>query len=60
MLAKWSVELRGGREFIVEEVGVKFSSKDAQLSKEGMKAKATGSKIGLGLKQHMRKHKGPK
>ena len=40
MLAKRSVELRGGREFMVEEVGVKFSSKDAQQSKEGMKVKA--------------------
>lgn len=29
---------------------MKFSSKDAQQSKEGMKAKATGNKVGLGLK----------
>jgi hypothetical protein len=27
---------------------VKFSSKDAQQSKDGMKGKATGSKAGLG------------
>lgn len=52
MLAKRSAELREGREFTVEEVGVKFSSKDAQQSKEGMKAKATGIKVELGLKQH--------
>lgn len=59
MLAKRSVELRGGREFMVEEIGVKFSSKDAQQSKEGMKAKATRNKVGLGLKQHRRKQQGP-
>lgn len=44
---------------MVEEVGVKFSSKDAPQSKEGMKAKATGNKVGLGLKQHRRKQQGP-
>lgn len=60
MLAKRSVELREGREFIVEEVSVKFSSQDAQQSKEGMKAKATGNRVGLGLKQHGRKQQGPK
>lgn len=57
MLAKRSVELRGGREFIGEEIGVKFPSKDAQQSKERMKAirwaraeptqgRATGPKAG--------------
>lgn len=59
MLAKRSVELRGGREFMVEEIGVQFSSKDAQQSKEGMKAKATRNKVRLGLKQHRRKQQGP-
>ena len=44
---------------MVEEVGVKFSSKDAQQSTEGMKAKATRNKVGLGLKQHRRKQQGP-
>ena len=34
---------------------MKFSSKDAQRSKAGMKAKATGNKGGLGLKEHRRK-----
>lgn len=34
---------------------MKFSSKDAQQGKEGMKAKATGNKVGLGLKQHRRR-----
>lgn len=60
MLAKRSVELRGGREFIVEEVGVKFSSKDAQQSKEGMQKKATGNKVGQGLKEQRIKQQGPK
>lgn len=60
MLAKRSVELREGIEFMVGEVGVKFSSKDTQQSKEGMKAKATGNKVGLGLKQQRRKQQGPK
>ena len=60
MLAKRSVELRGGREFMVEEVGVKFSSKDAQQSKEGMKVKATGNKVGLGLKQRGTEEQSPK
>jgi hypothetical protein len=48
MLAERSIEMRGRREFIAEEVSVKFSSKDAQQSKDGMKGKATGSKAGLG------------
>lgn len=60
MLARRSVELRGGREFMVEEVGVKFSSKDAQQSKEGMKVKATGNEVGLGLKQHEKRGTEPK
>lgn len=60
MLAKRSVKLREGREFMVEEVGVKFSSKDAQQSKERMKAKTTGNKVGLELKQCRRKQQGPK
>lgn len=45
---------------MVEEVGVKFSSKDVQQSKEGMKAKTTGNKVGLELKQCRRKQQGPK
>lgn len=45
---------------MVEEVGVKFSSKDAQQSKEGMKVKATGNKVGLALKQHGREEQSPK
>lgn len=35
MLAERSVEMRGGREFIVGEVSVKFSSEDAQQSRAG-------------------------
>lgn len=39
---------------------MKFSLKDAQQSKEGMKAKATGNKVGPELKQHRRKQLGLK
>lgn len=59
MLANRSVEWRGGTEFIVEEVGVKFSSKDAQQCKEGMKAIPLGIRQGWG-RNSMAEATGPK